>query len=98
MKLYVGIDLHSNNSYVVVLDHNDRVVFQRRLANDLDVVIAALAPFGNKGTQYLLVPGSCIATLHEGGGRSGVVPGRSPNPLGTSRSQKTMAVLGDIAF
>ena len=45
MELYRGIDLHSTNSYVVVLDRDDRVVFQRRLANDLDVIIPALAPF-----------------------------------------------------
>lgn len=45
MELYCGIDLHSTNSYVVVLDPDDRVMFQRRLANDLDVIIPALAPF-----------------------------------------------------
>ena len=47
MELYCGIDLHSTNSYVVVLDRDDRVAFQRRLANDLEVVIAALARFGS---------------------------------------------------
>ena len=39
--------LHSTNSYVVVLDRDDRVAFQRRLANDLEVVIAVLARFGS---------------------------------------------------
>ena len=47
MELYCGIDLHSTNSYVVVLDRDDRVAFQRRLANDLEVVTAALARFGS---------------------------------------------------
>jgi transposase len=42
MKLYAGIDLHSNNSVVVVLDENDRVVYQKRLANDLTGIVAAL--------------------------------------------------------
>ena len=42
MELYAGIDLHSNNSVVSVLDENDRVVFAKRLPNDLAAIIAAL--------------------------------------------------------
>lgn len=42
MELYAGIDLHSNNSVVSVLDEHDRTVFARRLANDLAAIIAAL--------------------------------------------------------
>ena len=42
MELYAGIDLHSNNSVVLVLDEQDRVVFAKRLANDLAAIIAAL--------------------------------------------------------
>jgi transposase len=34
MELYAGIDLHSNNSVVSVLDEQDRCVFAKRLAND----------------------------------------------------------------
>jgi transposase len=45
MELYCGIDLHSNNSYVVVLEPGGRRRFARRLANDLAVILAALAPF-----------------------------------------------------
>jgi transposase len=45
MKLYCGIDLHSNNSYLVVLEAGGRRRFARRLANDLAVILAALAPF-----------------------------------------------------
>jgi transposase len=43
MKLS-GIDLHSNNSVVVVSDDRDRIVYQRRLPNDLGQIVAALAP------------------------------------------------------
>ena len=32
---YCGIDLHSNNSVVVVTDQEDRSVLQKRLPNDL---------------------------------------------------------------
>lgn len=42
MELYAGIDLHSNNSVLTVLDEQDRTVFARRLANDLAAIIAAL--------------------------------------------------------
>jgi transposase len=48
MRLYCGIDLHSTNSYVVVLDAEDRAVFQRRLVNDLGVILGALAPFSER--------------------------------------------------
>ena len=41
MELYAGIDLHSNNSVLSVLDENDRVVYAKRLPNDLAAIIAA---------------------------------------------------------
>ncbi len=44
MKKYSGIDLHSNNSVIVVTDETDKVRYQRRLANDLGQILAALAP------------------------------------------------------
>ncbi len=43
MKLYCGIDLHSNNSAVVILDEADIVVYQKKLANDLDLILQQLA-------------------------------------------------------
>jgi transposase len=45
MAYYSGIDLHSNNSVVVVSDEADRVLYQRRLANDLGAIVGALAPY-----------------------------------------------------
>ena len=42
MELYAGIDLHSNNSVVSVLNEQDGTVFAKRLPNDLAVIIAAL--------------------------------------------------------
>ena len=44
-RLYAGIDLHSNNSVVVVTDEKDRVKFGRRLPNRLSVVLGELEPF-----------------------------------------------------
>jgi Transposase len=43
MNKFCGIDLHSNNSVVVVSDEADRVVYQRRLPNDAAQIRAALA-------------------------------------------------------
>jgi hypothetical protein len=45
MKLYGGIDLHSNNSVVALLDDEGHVVYRQRLANDAPVILAALAAF-----------------------------------------------------
>jgi hypothetical protein len=43
MNKFSGIDLHSNNSVVVVSDEADRIVYQRRLSNDPVQSRAALA-------------------------------------------------------
>ena len=45
MKLYGGIDLHSNNQVVALLDEQDKVMYQRRLPNDLEVVLGELMPY-----------------------------------------------------
>ena len=45
MKLYGGIDLHSNNSVIALLSEEDKVVYRRRLPNDLEIVLGELAPF-----------------------------------------------------
>ena len=42
---FSGIDLHSNNSVVVVSDEEDRIVYQKRLPNDLRQIQAALEPY-----------------------------------------------------
>src|SRR5215471_13663715 len=45
MPLYCGIDLHANNSVVVLLNDQDQVIYQRRLANHLPAILEALAPY-----------------------------------------------------
>ena len=45
MKLYCGIDLHSSNSVIAVLDEQDKAVYEKRLDNDLDDILEALNPF-----------------------------------------------------
>jgi len=45
MSLYGGIDLHANNSVVVLLNEQDQVIYQRRLANHLPTILEQLAPY-----------------------------------------------------
>lgn len=45
MTLYCGIDLHSNNHVVVVIDENDRRVVEKRVPNSLEQTLALLAPY-----------------------------------------------------
>lgn len=45
MKLYVGIDLHSNNSYIVILNAEKEVLYKRRQSNDLTVILNELAAY-----------------------------------------------------
>ena len=42
---YGGIDLHSNNSVVAVMDAQGKIVYRRRLANDLPRIEQALRPY-----------------------------------------------------
>lgn len=44
-RLYGGIDLHSNNSVVVVINENDKILYQKRLNNDLDRILDELEPY-----------------------------------------------------
>jgi transposase len=39
MSLYGGIDLHANNSVIVLLNEQDAVIYQKRLPNDLLTIL-----------------------------------------------------------
>jgi transposase len=45
MRVYAGIDLHSSNSYIGIINEADKRLFGKRLSNDLDTVLMALDPF-----------------------------------------------------
>ncbi|MBI3593794.1 MAG: IS110 family transposase [Nitrospirae bacterium] len=45
MKLYCGIDLHSTNSYVVVVSEDSKIVLRHKFPNHKDKLISALAPY-----------------------------------------------------
>jgi len=45
MTLYCGIDLHSNNHVITVIDESDRRLLEQRVPNELTETLAALEPF-----------------------------------------------------
>ena len=42
MKLYGGIDLHSNNSYIGIVNEENQAVYKNRCGNDLYTILSAL--------------------------------------------------------
>jgi len=45
MKLYAGIDLHSSNNYLGIINEEDQRLYQKRLPNQLEYILQALEPF-----------------------------------------------------
>jgi transposase len=45
MLLYGGIDLHANNSVIVLLNEQDKVIYRKRLSNDLPAILEQLDPY-----------------------------------------------------
>ncbi|MEI7529364.1 MAG: IS110 family transposase [Elusimicrobiota bacterium] len=54
MRLYAAIDLHANNSVLVILNKKDRVVLEERRPNDLKAILSELAPY-KKNIQAIAV-------------------------------------------
>ena len=44
-KLYGGIDLHANNSVIVLVDEQEQVVYETRTPNDLSKILSHLCPY-----------------------------------------------------
>jgi transposase len=45
MKAYAGIDLHSSNNYIGIINQEDQRVYQKRLPNQVEHILEALEPF-----------------------------------------------------
>ena len=45
MKVYAGIDLHSSNNYLGIIDEKDHRLYQKRLPNSLESILTAMEPF-----------------------------------------------------
>nr|MBC8360807.1 IS110 family transposase [Candidatus Desulfatibia profunda] len=48
MKAYAGIDLHSSNNYLGIIDDNDKRLYGKRIPNELSRVLMALEPFKDR--------------------------------------------------
>ena len=45
MQLYAGLDLHSRNTYIGIMDKEFKRVFGKRVSNDLPLILKTLDPF-----------------------------------------------------
>jgi len=45
MDHYLGIDLHSTNSYVAIIDNDNRRVFKKKTKNDLSHMLQVVEPY-----------------------------------------------------
>ncbi|MBK5102184.1 MAG: transposase, partial [Desulfobacteraceae bacterium] len=45
MEAYAGIDLHSSNCYIGVIDGQDQRLYAKRLPNSINQILVALEPF-----------------------------------------------------
>jgi transposase len=45
MQLYAGLDLHSRNTYIGIMDEKFKRIFGKRVSNKLPVILETLAPF-----------------------------------------------------
>lgn len=46
--LFCGIDLHSNNCFIEIIDHEDKVIYSKRHPNVLEEISAVLKPYLTK--------------------------------------------------
>jgi len=54
MEVYAGLDLHSTNTYVAVIDKDNKVLYKQRHGNDLPTILSVLDPF-KKDIQGVVV-------------------------------------------
>jgi transposase len=45
MQLYAGLDLHSTNTYIGIMDQEFKRIFNKRVSNSLSLILMSLEPF-----------------------------------------------------
>ena len=55
MKIYVGIDLHSNNSFVAMVNEENKTIYKKRLTNDLMLLLEILKPYKLQKPKIIVV-------------------------------------------
>jgi transposase len=58
MQTYAGIDLHSSNNFIGVIDAKDKRLYSKRHDNNLKQVVKALGPF-KKNLQGIAIESTC---------------------------------------
>lgn len=48
MKLFCGMDLHSNNTVIVIIDQMGKKIFKGKFPNNLETILKALQPFKDR--------------------------------------------------
>jgi transposase len=48
MQLYAGLDLHSRNTYIGIMDNKFKRVYNKRVSNNLPLILKTLNPFQNQ--------------------------------------------------
>ncbi len=48
MKLYGAIDLHSTNNVTVLIDEQDKIVYEKRLPNDIAMILKELSIYRSR--------------------------------------------------
>ena len=54
MDHYVGIDLHADNNYIAIIDHDNKRVFKKKTKNDLRLVVETLKPYQEQITGVVV--------------------------------------------
>lgn len=54
MAVYAGIDLHSTNNYLGIINEKDQQLFKKRLPNDLETILSALHPYREELTGIVV--------------------------------------------
>jgi len=54
MEVYAGLDLHSTNTYVAMIDKDNKVLYKQRHGNDVPTILSVLDPF-KKDIQGVVV-------------------------------------------
>ena len=65
MVVYAGLDLHATNTYVAMIDAENKVLYKQRHRNELPTILAALDPF-KKDLQGVVVESTFSAPIKTG--------------------------------
>ena len=54
MELYAGLDLHSRNTYIGIMDNEFNRVFKKRVPNHLELILQTLDPFRDQMKGFVV--------------------------------------------